>query len=544
MKTESISRRNALGSLGGLLVVGVAGLGAAVPPVAGVAPEASSTRSGLFDIRDYGAVSDGRTVNTEAIRKAITAAAAAHGGTVLVPNGTFVTGTVQLLDNVTLHLLEGATLLGSVSGADYANFPGTGTSRTSLALVLAEKVRNIAITGRGTINGRGGRFMLKDGAPGRPMAIKLVECMDVLIRDVRVEDAGSWVIHLKLCERVVVNGVKVWSHANYNNDGIDIDSCRDVSVSQCHIDCQDDAICLKSQVAVASENIMVSDCFASSHCNLIKFGTGSAGGFKNVTITNCTLVSPRNSTKLNGEQRGIGGINLELVDGGVLDRVTISNITMDGILLPLFIRLGDRKRGPGEEPGVLRNVVISNLVATHLGPIGSSITGVPGQCVENVTLSNLNFSYEGGGLREDALREVPEKVKSYPEGSMFGRLPAWGLYCRHVRGLTLRNVKLGLTAGDARHALVFEDVAGLEIDGLDAGYSPGAVPLVKLSQTSSVTIRGCRPVVPGGVFLCLEGKATAGIALLANDLRKADKAVESAAEVPPDALAHAGNLGV
>ena len=254
-----------------------------------------------------------------------------------------------------------------------------------------------------------------------------MECQDVLIADVRVEDAAAWVIHLLACERAVVRGVRVWSHANYNNDGLDIDSCTDVAVSQCHFDCQDDAICLKSSPDRICENIVISDCIASSHCNLIKMGTASVGGFRNITITNCVLVAPRYSKKLNGADRGIGGINLELVDGGVMDRIVISNITMDGITLPLFIRFGSRKRNDsqarqhpaerdhqqrgGDEPGRRS---------------AAPLPACPARSFENVTLSNLQFTYEGGGTAADAQRAVPERENAYPEGLMFGTLPAWG----------------------------------------------------------------------------------------------------------------------
>ncbi|HWX22853.1 MAG TPA: glycosyl hydrolase family 28 protein [Candidatus Binatia bacterium] len=535
MDDNAFSRRQALGRLGFVAA------GAAAASSLGAEATNSTSPGTFWNVRDFKATGDGKTKDTAAIQKAIDAANAAGGGTAFVPNGIYVCGTIQLRDNVTLYLAEGATILGSTAPEDYL-LNSTGSRRAPVALVLAQNARKIAITGRGTINGRGGSFIQKDNAPGRPFGIKFIECKDVLLADVRVEDAAAWVIHLLACERAVVRGVRVWSHANYNNDGLDIDACTDVTVSQCHFDCQDDAICLKSTPDRICENILVSDCLASSHCNLIKMGTASTGGFKNVTITNCALVAPRYSKKINGADRGIGGINLELVDGGVMDRITISNITMDGITLPLFIRLGSRKRKADAAPSTLRNVIISNIVATNLGMVGGSITGLPGQNVENVTLSNLQFSYEGGGTAEDARRAVPERAEAYPEGWMFGTLPAWGLYCRHVKGLKLQNVLLRLAAPDARHALVFDDVEELEVDGLDCACSPGAASLVKLSRTRSATIRGCRPQAPEGVFLKLEGKENTGVALLANDLRQAGKWLETDADAAKDAVAQAGNL--
>ena len=538
MDDTGFSRRQALGRLG-LMAAGAA----VATPLGGSAKEATPAVTGLAcNVRDFKAVGDGHAKDTAAIQKAIDTASAAGGGTVFVPSGIYLCGTLLLKDNVTLHLAEGATILGSTEGSDYPNFAVGSFNRAPLALILAEKARNIGITGRGTINGQGGSFTHKDNAPGRPFGIKLVECQDVLIADVRVQDAAAWVIHLLACERAVVRGVRVWSHVNYNNDGLDIDACSDVVVSQCHFDCQDDAICLKSTPDRVCENIVISDCFASSHCNLIKMGTSSVGGFRNVTITNCVLVAPRHSKKLNGAERGIGGINLELVDGGVMDRITISNITMDGISLPLFIRLGNRKRKDNQPASTLRNILISNVAATNLGVIGSSISGLPGQPVENVTLSNLQFTYEGGGTAADAQRAVPERANAYPEGLMFGTLPAWGLYCRHVKGLKLLNVKLLLAAPDARHAVVFDDVEELDLDGLDCACSAGAAAQVKMTRTRAATIRGCRPQAPRGVFLKLEGHENAGIGLLANDLRQAGKWLEAESGAARDAVAQAGNL--
>ncbi len=538
MKSSMFSRRQALGRVGWLAASAAATTAGARPPDEGVAGSAKA----FWNVRDFKASGDGKTKDTAAIQAAIEAAHAGGGGTVVVPSGVYLCGTIQLRDNVTLYLAEGAVILGSTLPEDYLN-QSAGGSRAALALILAQKARNVAIAGRGTINGQGGSFIKKDNAPGRPFGIKFIECQDVLLEDVRVEDAAAWVIHLLACERAVVRGIRVRSHANYNNDGIDIDACSDVSVSQCHFDCQDDAICLKSTPDRICENILVSDCIASTHCNFIKMGTASAGGFRNVTITNCSLVAPRYSKKINGADRGIGGVNLELVDGGVMDRITITNLTMDGITLPLFIRLGSRKRKPSQPLSTLRNVIISNIVATNLGPIGASITGLADQPVENVVLNNLQFSYEGGGTLEDSRHPVREKPSAYPEGKMFGKLPAWGLYCRHVKGLKLHNIQLSLSAPDQRHALVCEDVEKLDVQDLDCAYTPGAAPLMKLALTRVATIQGCRPQAPGGIFLELQGSENTGIVLLGNDLRQTSKWLKADSAAAEAEVAQAGNLG-
>ena len=187
MNDTGFSRRQALGRLG-LMAAGAA----AATPLAGSAEEVNPTAAGIaYNVRDFKAAGDGRAKDTATIQKAIDTASAAGGGTVFVPNGVYLCGTIQLRDNVTLHLAEGATILGSTEGSDYLNFPVSGSKRAPLALVLAQKARNVAITGRGTINGQGGSFLHKDNAPGRPFGIKFVECQDVLIADVRVEDAAA-----------------------------------------------------------------------------------------------------------------------------------------------------------------------------------------------------------------------------------------------------------------------------------------------------------------------------------------------------------------
>lgn len=543
MNNAPLSRRQAFGKLG-LLTTGAAIAGVSAATLASAAPAPAAPKAPIqFNVREFGATGDGKTMDQAAIQKAIDAAAAAGGATVHLPSGTYLSGTIQMRDNVTLNLAEGCLILGSTNVADYPKLVRAKDGRTmGQALIFGGGAKNIAITGRGKINGRGSSFEKRDGAPNRPYGFLMVDCVDLLISDVYVQDSGTWTVKLFYCQRVIVRGLRIYSHANYNNDGVDIDSCTDVTMAQCHIDAQDDGICLKSDGGVRCENVVISDCIVSSHCNSIKFGTGSSGGFLNVAITNCAIVAPRFSKVINGRQRGIGGINLECVDGGVMDRIAITNVTIEGVLLPLFIHLGDRKRGASGDKSVLRNVIISNVVATGMGSTGSSITGLPGQLVENVILSNLSFTYEGGGKLEQAAHEVQEKPKAYPEGFMFGDLPAWGLYCRHIKGLKMNNVKLALTAPDARHSLIFDDVEELDIDGLDCQWTPGAAAMARLTQTRQALIRGCRPNAPAGTFLRIEGKEAGGIALMGNDLRRVKVAVEAAPGVPADAVAQLGNL--
>jgi len=288
-------------------------------------------------------------------------------------------------------------------------------------------------------------------------------------------------------------------------------------------------------------------------------GTESGGGFRNITITNCTICSPRYSKVTYGRQRGLAGLALEIVDGGILDRVAISNIVIKGVSVPIFMRLGNRARQydkdkPKPGAGTLRNVVIDNIVATETSNIGCSITGLPGHAVENVSLSNIKLSFEGGGTKEDASKEVPEKAGSYPESTMFGVLPAYGFYCRHVRGLKFTNVQLQTTASDLRHAVVCEDVEDLLIDALDttpptAGFdqnpallgSPGAAATIRLTDAKGVFVRGCKPGTGTELFLNLQGPQSERVVLMANDFSGVRKIVETGPDVAKTALAQRAN---
>ena len=209
--------------------------------------------------------------------------------------------------------------------------------------------------------------------------------------------------------------------------------------------------------------ISVSNCILRSHCTALKFGTESTGGFRNITVTNCTIQTPDGDAPFFGYPEGRCGIALETVDGGRLENVTISNIVIDGVAIPFFMRLGNRARphtAGAPKPGVgsFRNIVLSNLIATGAGRVGCAIAGIPGHPVENVTLRDLRLEFSGGGTAEDAGREIPEREAAYPEGDMFGTLPAFGVYARHARNLQLHNVQLVTNIPDERPATAFDDV--------------------------------------------------------------------------------------
>jgi len=517
----------------------------------------------VYDVRDYGAKADGKTLCTKSIQAAIDKCAADGGGTVYLPPGNWLSGTIYMGNYVTLLLDSGSTLLGSRDPNDYAH-PHTSGSKSSRdrnfsywSLIAGTGIQHVAIRGRGTIDGQGSAFRFKDRS--RPKGIYLENCRDVFVEGVKMLNAGSWMQHYRNCDRLRIQNITVFNHAAYNNDGLNIDSCRDVCIWGCMVDSDDDAIVMKSLSLKPCQNVTIANCVISSHCNAIKMGTESGGGFRNITITNCTICSPRYSEVTYGRQRGLAGLALEIVDGGILDRVAISNIVMKGVSVPIFMRLGNRARqydkdeppavarlaepSRDRKPGVgtLRNVVINNIVATETSNIGCSITGLPGHAVENVSLSNIKLSFEGGGTKKDASKEVPEKAGSYPESTMFGVLPAYGFYCRHVRGLKFINVQLQTTASDQRHAVVCEDVEDLLIDALDTTYSPGAAATIRLSDAKGVFVRGCRPGTGTELFLNLQGSQSERVVLMANDLSGVKKIVEMGPDVAKTALAQRAN---
>lgn len=496
--------------------------GASNAPASGPAttpgsPAAAQVR--YCDVTRFGAVGDGKTKNTQPIQETINAANEAGGGIVLIPPGIYLTGTIHLRNHVTLHLLPGATLLGSTDLADYPSTQVTFRSYTDhyvcQSLIAGENLHDIAITGKGIIKGQGADRAFSASAPDwgfrkRPYIIRLVSCRNVLIEDVTLRDSPMWVQHYLACDNLTIRGVTVRSRANNNNDGLDIDCCRNVRVTGCDISSGDDALCLKSTADRSCENIVISDCVLSSACNGFKLGTETNGGFKNVTLTNCAMYDVN-----------LAGIALLIVDGGTLDGVTVSNVTMRNAGSPIFLRLGNRARPfkdnmPSPGVGRFRNVAISNIVATGCERTGSSIVGLPDHLIENVTLSNVNLTYAGGVTVAQIPAEIPEKPDSYPEHNMFGALPAYGFYCRHVDGLTLRDVAVRFAKPDQRPALVFDDVRNLAVSGLRAQGTGGTRATIAMKAVSRALISECVAPADAPVFTWID-EGCERISVIGND---------------------------
>ncbi len=408
--------------------------------------------------------------NAPMIQKAIDKVSAAGGGTVVVPAGEFVTGPLELKSGVELHLEMGAKLLGYPDTTAYrkAHIVTDGKKSKDSGLIYAYQQENIAVTGLGTIDGQGGHVAFKTKVdPGnRPMIFLFRDCKNVVVQDITLQNSAHWTQLYTECQGVRVSGIKVYSHCNYNNDGIDIESS-DVVVTNCMFDCEDDAICLKALPEKICENITVSNCVTATNCNAIKLGTASIGGWKNVNISNITVhrASEDNfrrwQTKLTGITAPvtvISGIAVEVVDGGIAENINISNVAMTDVQTPIFIRMARRHESSRPGGSHMKGITISNVTAISESMMSSSITGVPGLYPENIYLSNIDITAPGGGTAEDGLREVPEAEDSYPENRKLGQvLPAGGLYIRHAKNVYLSNVRFHFRKPDARPLIITDD---------------------------------------------------------------------------------------
>jgi len=467
------------------------------------------------NILDFGAVPDGITINSSRIQAAIDATYEKGGGRVVVPPGRFLTGSIVLKSNVELHLLRDAYLVGSTDPKHYLKL------NRWKALVLADHQSNISITGHGEINGQGRPLALHidslfyageidsadynfvDKRPShfiRPQLIEFVNCTKIKVRNVTLRDAACWVQTYDQCTDVTLDSLYINSDAYWNNDGIDIQDCRDVRITNCFVNSADDGICLKSQSASHScENIYIAHCTVRSSASAIKFGTVSHGGFKNVHIEHIKVYDTFRSA-----------LAIECVDGGILENIYIGFIEAVNTGNAIFIRLGNRSKT--KAPGVLKNVKIANMkvdvaferpdyaydirgpeVPFFHNTFPSSITGIPGYRVENVLLENIEINYPGRGnnglanMPISRLDEVLENESAYPEFSMFGELPAWGFYVRHMDGLMMKNITLRITAPDYRPALVFDDVRHLSIQSMVI-QGDGKPELIILHNTANVDI--------------------------------------------------------
>jgi polygalacturonase len=426
-----------------------------------LAAGSAAARAADITVTTFGAVPDGTTLNTETLQKAIDACASQGGGTVRFPPGRYLSGTLQLKSRVTLHLEEGAILLGSTNPADYRNvdpfMAGDGIPQGH-AFIVAVDADHVGIEGKGTIDGQG-PALRRNQTPFRvrPFLIRWIRCANVSVKGLHLTNPGAWTLNFFRAKDVAIEGLTIRTRNSGlpNNDGINIDSSENVTVTNCDVNSGDDALVIKSTSRDhPTRNITASDCKLATSTNAIKLGTESIGGFENVTIRNCQVT-----------RTGMAGIALYEVDGADLQKIAISDITMDGVIIPISIRLGARLKTfregdqPRPAPGRLGDISIKNVTAKNVRSIGILINGVPNHCVENVTLENIALELPGGGTEEMAKVQLPEREAAYPEHNMFGNtMPAYGTYIRHARNITLTNVKTTLLKPDARPEAVRIDV--------------------------------------------------------------------------------------
>jgi len=447
-----------------------------------------------YNVLDFGAVADAKTLNTEAIQAAIDAAHTNSGGTVVLPKGIFLSGSIEMKSGVTLHLERDATLLGSTNPRHYRKI------NNWKALVLADHAHDVALTGQGTIDGQGRELALnvdslhhigemvdpnynlrrmRPNETLRPELVYMMSCQQVMITGITMMNASCWVQTYDQCTGLEIDRITVVSREYWNNDGFDIVDCKDVRITNCDVNTADDGICLKSHSPDhINDNVYIGNCTVRSSASAIKFGTASFGGFKNVVVENIKVFDTFRSA-----------IAIESVDGGVIENIAVSKIIAINTGNAIFIRLGHRH---GDRPGTVRNISIKDVyVQVPFGrpdnnydmrgpevnffhnPFPASIAGIPDHYVENVVLENIEIRYPGRASKGMAyvplsrLDQVPEQVKEYPEFSMFRELPAWGIFVRHARNIEMKNVTLTLENEDFRPAFLFDDVDSLQMEDIN-----------------------------------------------------------------------------
>jgi polygalacturonase len=518
---ESLSRRRivtagAVGVASAALQLADAGPAAASPAAAAGSSTDGPTR--IFDVRRFGAKGDGVTIDTDAINSAIDAAAAGPGpdggpgGTVYFPAGTYASYSLHLKSNVAVYLAQNATLLAAApaggKGYDAAE-PGAGNpyqdyghSHWHNSLMWGEGLQNVTIDGPGTIDGRGlvSADSQESGALRGNKAISLKLCRNVAIRNITMVNGGHFAILATGVDNLSIDGLTI----DTNRDGINIDCCKNVRITNTVVNSpNDDGIVLKSSYALNAvrdtENVIIDSCMVSAYevgtlvdgtfkvgsfrrGGRIKCGTESNGGFKNVAISNVIF-------------EYCGGLALETVDGGHLEDFTVSNLTMRNVQSPIFLRLGARMRGPaGLAVGALRRVSISNVIAHNADPrYPSTIAGIPNHDVADIRISNVRLHTVGGLTPGDAVANPPEVENRYPEVDMFGVLPAYGFFIRHANGIVLDNVEVRFDRQDTRPAYVIRNAADVDIHRGRADKATG-VPTFVLDSVGQFTVTASRPV--------------------------------------------------
>lgn len=562
-----LSRRRWLGvAAAGSVATGVAGV-SSVPAHASSQASTSQAGARTYNIRDFGAKGDGQTLDTAAVQTAIDTCHRESGGTVLIPAGVFVIGTVELKSNVRLYLAAAGKLLGSADGKQYHAadaIPLKGDSTLNdgnVGLIFAVRAENASIEGPGTIDGQGLQFLNPArgvpppsgrGGAQRPYHLLFHQCRNLTVRDVTLVNSAFHSIRVIQSQYVKMEGLHIHNRVNRNNDGFHFISCQYVHVSNCDVESQDDACALFG----SCKFVTVSDCSFSTRWSVFRFGGGVA---ENIAISNCLIY----------ETYGCP-IKMRCGPGSRFENISFSNLVMNKVTGPISIGLGPRGRPPvppGQTPppqpvvpeppsnepaGIVRNITFSNIRATVVvpqplaevpfesrynpGEVRSCIAlnGVGPGTIDNVTFDNVHVTFPGGGTQEEAaLRDVPKIVGEYYET---GVLPAYGIFARGVRGLSLNNVRLEVAAAEARPAVVFDHVEDAAVNGLSAQGDRSEESVVRVINARDVLVTAPRVLAPAPVFLQVEGSDSSGIVVDGGDLSKAARPLVIAAGAASSAV--------
>jgi len=506
---------------------------AALGQTNGSAADGKDAGARVYNVRDFGAKGDGATLDTAAVQAAIDACNRDKGGVVLIPAGDFVVGTLELKSNVTLRLAAQGRLLGSGSPEHYRAGNGIPPSNGNIVLLSAADAENITIEGPGTIDGNGAKFFTGKGdntGPGqnsaegyfqRPHLMVFYRCKNLRLRDVFLTASAYHCTRILQSQRVYLEGVRIHNRVNLNNDGFHINGSQYVHIANCDVACQDDACALFG----SNKFVTVSNCTFSTRWSVFRFGGGEA---ENITVTNCVIYDTYGCP-----------IKMRCGARSRFENITFSNLILKNVTGPISIGLDSSRVATGNTPpvkGVVRNIAFNGIRATVVatgrqhedlpwpqkfrpGETRSCIVlnGVKDEFLEAISFHDVHVTYEGGGTAEEAAREVPQLAGEYFE---IGTPPAYGLYARNVRGLTLHNVRLE-AAADHRPAVVFDQVADAAVNALSAASSPQAESLLRFINSRDALLTASRVLTPSAAFLKLEGAATGGITIDGGNLSKA-----------------------
>jgi Glycosyl hydrolases family 28 len=505
----------------------------------------------VYNVRDFGANGDGTTIDTIAVQSAIDACNKDKGGTVLVPAGDFVVGTLELKSNVTLHLAAQGRLLGSANIEHYKAGKDIPPSNGNIVMISAANAENISIEGPGTIDGNGAKFFTGKGdntGPGqnsaqgyfqRPHLLIFHRCRNLVIKNVFLTASAYHCTRILQCSQVHLDGVRIYNRVNLNNDGFHINSSQYVHIINCDVLCQDDACALFG----SNKFVTVTNCTFSTRWSVFRFGGGEA---ENITISNCVIY----------ETYGCP-IKMRCGARSRFENITFSNLIMKDVTGPISIGLDSSRRGSSagnSQPtkGIVRNIAFNGIRATVVaegrqhkdlpwpqkfrpGETRSCIVlnGVGSDFLEQISFQDVHITYEGGGTAAEAGVEVPKMAGEYFE---IGTPPAYGIYARNVRGLTLNNVRLDVGSPDLRPAITFENVADAALNGLSVEGTAEAESLLRFNDTRDVLLTATRVLTPAGVFLKLQGANSVGIMIDGGDLSKAAKPLAYSSGATPQAV--------